>query len=40
MKKATRVSNEVGIRNLCEVASLVLRTMPVNAAIAVGTARL
>jgi len=32
MKKATRVSNAVGIRNLCEVASLVLRTMPVNAA--------
>jgi len=32
MKKATRVSNEVGIRNLCEVASVIQRTMPVNAA--------
>ena len=32
MKKTTRVSNQIGIRNLCEVASLVLRTMPVNAA--------
>jgi hypothetical protein len=32
MKKATRVSNETGIRNLCEVASHVLRIMPVNAA--------
>lgn len=32
VKKATRVSNEAGIRNLCEVVSQVLRSMPVNAA--------
>ena len=32
MKKATRLSNETGVRNLCEVASHVLRIMPVNAA--------
>lgn len=32
MKKATRVNNEQGIRNLCEVASVLLTSMPVTAA--------
>lgn len=32
MKKAAPVNNEQGIKNLCEVASMILKQMPVNAA--------
>ena len=32
MKKAIPVSTEQGIRNLCDVATHILRTMPINAA--------
>ncbi len=32
MKKSTPVNNSQGIRNLCEVASVILKSMPVNAA--------
>lgn len=32
MKKAAPVSNEQGVQNLCEVASMILKNMPVNAA--------